>query len=135
MSAQEAPAATEQVASVSARTSAKPNARTHQVLVGNTAFREAGKAVPMGGGAPVVVQSMLNATADDPPRIKRSLLTEESAGDKALNILVNHEQAKCQHKSHARHRNAVHHTKRRCLTGNLLHNLDDETAAIERRNG
>lgn len=43
----------------------KPNAQTHQVLVGNAAFRAAGAAVPLGGGAPVVVQSMLNATADD----------------------------------------------------------------------
>lgn len=34
----------------------KPNALTHQVMVGN---------VPLGGGAPVVVQSMLNAAADD----------------------------------------------------------------------
>ena len=43
----------------------KPNEQTHQVLVGNAAFRSAGKAVPMGGGAPVVVQSMLNAPAED----------------------------------------------------------------------
>lgn len=34
----------------------KPNQATHQVLVGNVA---------LGGGAPVVVQSMLNAPADD----------------------------------------------------------------------
>ncbi|HIW76504.1 MULTISPECIES: flavodoxin-dependent (E)-4-hydroxy-3-methylbut-2-enyl-diphosphate synthase [Gordonibacter] len=34
----------------------KPNQGTHQVMVGN---------VPLGGGAPVVVQSMLNAPADD----------------------------------------------------------------------
>ena len=34
----------------------KPNERTHQVRVGG---------VPLGGGAPVVVQSMLNAPADD----------------------------------------------------------------------
>lgn len=43
----------------------KPNEQTHQVLVGNAACRAAGKAVPMGGGAPVVVQSMLNAPAED----------------------------------------------------------------------
>ena len=35
---------------------AKPNQATRQVMVGS---------VPMGGGAPVVVQSMLNAPADD----------------------------------------------------------------------
>lgn len=35
---------------------AKPNTLTRQVMVGN---------VPMGGGAPCVVQSMLNAQADD----------------------------------------------------------------------
>lgn len=34
----------------------KPNKLTHQVMVGG---------VPLGGGAPVVVQSMLNAPADD----------------------------------------------------------------------
>lgn len=34
----------------------KPNQQTHRVMVGN---------VPLGGGAPVVVQSMLNAPADD----------------------------------------------------------------------
>ena len=33
----------------------RPNQKTHQVMVGN---------VPLGGGAPVVVQSMLNAQAD-----------------------------------------------------------------------
>ena len=43
----------------------KPNEKTHQVLVGNAAFRAAGRAVPLGGGAPVVVQSMLNAPAED----------------------------------------------------------------------
>ncbi|MDY3980880.1 MAG: flavodoxin-dependent (E)-4-hydroxy-3-methylbut-2-enyl-diphosphate synthase, partial [Paraeggerthella sp.] len=35
---------------------AKPNERTRRVMVGD---------VPLGGGAPVVVQSMLNAPADD----------------------------------------------------------------------
>ncbi len=35
---------------------ARPNQRTHQVMVGG---------VPVGGGAPVAVQSMLNAPADD----------------------------------------------------------------------
>lgn len=34
----------------------KPNQLTHRVMVGN---------VPLGGGAPVVVQSMLNAPAND----------------------------------------------------------------------
>ncbi|MFR4803257.1 MAG: flavodoxin-dependent (E)-4-hydroxy-3-methylbut-2-enyl-diphosphate synthase [Eggerthellaceae bacterium] len=34
----------------------KPNQQTRRVMVGN---------VPMGGGAPCVVQSMLNAPADD----------------------------------------------------------------------
>ena len=34
----------------------KPNEKTHRVMVGN---------VPVGGGAPVAVQSMLNAPADD----------------------------------------------------------------------
>lgn len=34
----------------------KPNEKTHRVMVGN---------VPLGGGAPVVVQSMLNAAATD----------------------------------------------------------------------
>ena len=34
----------------------KPNQLTHRVIVGN---------VPLGGGAPVVVQSMLNAPAND----------------------------------------------------------------------
>ena len=43
----------------------KPNEQTHQVLVGNAAFQAAGKVVPLGGGAPVVVQSMLNAPAED----------------------------------------------------------------------
>ena len=38
-------------------TTTKPNERTRQVMVGG---------VPLGGGAPVVVQSMLNAPADDP---------------------------------------------------------------------
>ena len=33
----------------------RPKQKTHQVMVGN---------VPLGGGAPVVVQSMLNAQAD-----------------------------------------------------------------------
>jgi (E)-4-hydroxy-3-methylbut-2-enyl-diphosphate synthase len=33
----------------------RPNSKTHQVMVGN---------VPLGGGAPVVVQSMLNASAE-----------------------------------------------------------------------
>ncbi len=35
--------------------SERPNTKTHQVMVGN---------VPLGGGAPVVVQSMLNASAE-----------------------------------------------------------------------
>ena len=43
----------------------KPNEKTREVLVGNAAFRAAGRAVPLGGGAPVVVQSMLNAPAED----------------------------------------------------------------------
>ncbi len=43
----------------------KPNQMTRQLIVGNAAFRAAGRAVPLGGGVPVVVQSMLNAPAED----------------------------------------------------------------------
>ena len=42
-----------------------PNQLTHRVLVGNAAQRSAGQAVAVGGGAPVAVQSMLNAPASD----------------------------------------------------------------------
>ena len=43
----------------------KPSELTHQVLVGNAAQRAVGRAVPVGGGAPCAVQSMLNAPAND----------------------------------------------------------------------
>ena len=41
---------------VAAPSAAKPHDRTRRVMVGD---------VPVGGGAPVAVQSMLNAPADD----------------------------------------------------------------------
>ncbi len=42
-------------ASSCSQDASRPNSKTHQVMVGN---------VPLGGGAPVVVQSMLNASAE-----------------------------------------------------------------------
>ena len=53
----------------------KPNENTRQVLVGN---------VPLGGGAPVVVQSMLNVRADD---VDANLRQIESLGEAGCEIV------------------------------------------------
>ena len=51
-----AAASSEAAASLHSQDAMRPNQKTRQVHVGNVA---------LGGGAPVVVQSMLNAPADD----------------------------------------------------------------------
>lgn len=66
----------------------KPNTQTHQVLVGNAAFRAAGAAVALGGGAPVVVQSMLNASADDAQANLAQIQALASAGCEVVRMAI-----------------------------------------------
>ena len=57
----------------------KPNERTRQVIVGNVA---------MGGGAPVVVQSMLNAKADDVDANIRQIEALAEAGCEVVRMAI-----------------------------------------------
>lgn len=57
----------------------KPNENTHQVMVGT---------VPMGGGAPVVVQSMLNAKADDVDDNMRQIESLAEAGCEVVRMAI-----------------------------------------------
>lgn len=68
----------------------KPNQKTHQVLVGNAAQRVAGTAVPMGGGAPVVVQSMLNAPAKDVAANVAQIKALVEAGCEVVRMAIPH---------------------------------------------
>ena len=57
----------------------KPNEQTRQVMVGN---------VPLGGGAPVVVQSMLNAAADDVDANLRQIDSLAEAGCEVARMAI-----------------------------------------------
>ena len=57
----------------------KPNENTHQVMVGN---------VPLGGGAPVVVQSMLNMPADDVDANVRQIEALAEAGCEVVRMAI-----------------------------------------------
>lgn len=57
----------------------KPNEMTHRVLVGN---------VPVGGGAPVAVQSMLNAKADDVQANLRQIDALAEAGCEIVRMAI-----------------------------------------------
>ena len=57
----------------------KPNTQTRQVMVGN---------VPMGGGAPVVVQSMLNAPAKDVQANLDQILALAQAGCEVVRMAI-----------------------------------------------
>ena len=68
----------------------KPNEKTRNVLVGNAAFRAAGRAVPLGGGSAVVVQSMLNAPADDAAANLAQIEQLAAAGCEVVRMAVPH---------------------------------------------
>ena len=57
----------------------KPNESTHQVMVGN---------VPVGGGAPVAVQSMLNAQADSADANLAQIETLAEAGCEIVRMAI-----------------------------------------------
>lgn len=57
----------------------KPNARTRQVMVGN---------VPVGGGAPVAVQSMLNAPATDVEANLDQIIRLQEAGCEIIRMAI-----------------------------------------------
>ena len=70
--------------------SQRANEKTHQVLVGNAAFRAQGRAVPLGGGAPVVVQSMLNAPAHSAAQNLAQIEELAQAGCEVVRMAVPH---------------------------------------------
>lgn len=57
-----------------------PRKKTHQVMVGH---------VPVGGGAPVVVQSMTNTDTEDPASTAAQVLALAEAGSEVVRITVN----------------------------------------------
>lgn len=66
----------------------KPNERTRRVFVGGHAGAPHTKAVPLGGGAPTVVQSMLNASARDVEANLAQIAALQAAGCEVVRMAI-----------------------------------------------